>query len=64
VFDTGIEDLPDHLCSDRPWGKGNNPKTALDEFIKENDRFVIDRDIDAKLLFTCIPGGYLRCCKD
>jgi cephalosporin hydroxylase len=62
--DTVIEYQPPADYRPRPWGKGNNPKTALDEFIRENDRFVIDRDIDAKLLFTCIPGGYLRCCKD
>jgi cephalosporin hydroxylase len=62
--DTVIEYQPPADYRPRPWGKGNNPKTALDEFMKENDRFIIDSDIDAKLLFTCIPGGYLKCCRD
>jgi cephalosporin hydroxylase len=62
--DTVIEYQPEPDYRDRPWGHGNNPKTALDQFLKENDRFVIDRAIDNKLLFTCIPGGYLKCCKD
>jgi len=56
VFDTCIEDLPE---TDRPWGKGNNPKTALDEFLKSNDRFVVE-NLD-KLMITVAPGGYLRC---
>jgi cephalosporin hydroxylase len=62
--DTVIEYQPEPDYRDRPWGHGNNPKTALDQFLKENNRFVIDRAIDNKLLFTCIPGGYLKCCKD
>jgi cephalosporin hydroxylase len=62
--DTVIEYQPEPDYRSRPWGHGNNPKTALDQFLKEDDRFVIDRTIDNKLLFTCIPGGYLLCCKD
>lgn len=64
VFDTGIEYLPKGLVEDRPWGKGNNPKTAVSEFLKTNDRFIIDKDIEKKLLITVAPGGYLRCVKD
>jgi cephalosporin hydroxylase len=56
VFDTCIEDLPE---TDRPWGKGNNPRTALDEFLKYNNRFVVE-NLD-KLMITVAPGGYLRC---
>ncbi len=64
VFDTVIEDLPADLFHDRPWRKGNNPKTAVWEFLRSNDRFVIDRDIEHKLLITVAPDGYLRCIKD
>ena len=64
VFDTIIEDLPDELFPDRPWGKGNNPKTAVWEFLKTNDRFEIDREIENKLLITVAPDGYLKCIKD
>ena len=64
VFDTIIEDLPDDFFPDRPWRKGNNPKTAVWEFLKKNDRFVIDKDLENKLLITVAPNGYLRCIKD
>jgi len=64
VFDTIIEDMPDDFFPDRPWGKGNNPKTAVREFLKTNDRFVVDKEIENKLLITVAPDGYLRCIKD
>ncbi len=61
VFDTIIEDLPDESSADRPWGKGNNPKTAVWEFLKKNDRFMIDKTVENKLLITVCPDGYLKC---
>jgi Cephalosporin hydroxylase len=64
VFDTLIEDMPDNFFQDRPWGKGNNPKTALWEFLKTNKRFEIDKNIEAKLLITVAPEGYLKCVED
>ena len=64
VFDTIIEDMPADFFPDRPWGKGNNPKTAVWEFLKTHDRFVIDKEIEHKLLITVAPDGYLRCIKD
>jgi cephalosporin hydroxylase len=64
VFDTVVEDKPDDLFPNRPWGRGNNPKTAVREFLKTNDRFEIDKDIEGKLLLTVAPDGYLRCVKD
>lgn len=64
VFDTIIEDMPDDNFSDRPWGKGNNPKTAVWEYLKKTDRFVIDKAIENKLLITVAPDGYLKCIRD
>jgi cephalosporin hydroxylase len=64
VFDTVIEDMPLNFFQDRPWGRGNNPKTAVWDFLKGNDRFEIDKDIEAKLLITVAPDGYLKCIKD
>lgn len=64
VFDTLIEDMPDNLFQDRPWGKGNNPKTAVWEFLKTNKRFEMDKDIEAKLLISVAPDGYLKCVED
>ena len=64
VFDTLIEDMPGDLIKDRPWGKGNNPKTAVWEFLKKNRRFAVDKDVEAKLLLTVAPDGYLKCIAD
>ena len=60
VFDTVIEDLPDPLHSDRPWGKGNNPKTAVYKFLANNSNFVIDSAIDEKIQISVAPSGYLK----
>jgi cephalosporin hydroxylase len=60
VFDTLVEDMPDDLIQDRPWGKGNNPKTAVREFLKTNNQFEIDKAIEAKILITVAPDGYLK----
>jgi cephalosporin hydroxylase len=64
VLDTVIEDMPEGLFTDRSWGKGNNPKTAVWEFLRTNDRFEIDSDLQAKLQITVAPDGYLKCVKD
>ena len=64
VFDTVIEDMPEDFFPNRPWGRRNNPKTAVIEFLKTNNRFEVDREIESKLLITVAPQGYLRCIKD
>ena len=40
--------------------KGDNPKTAVAEFLKTNSDFVVDQAIDEKLLISVAPGGYLK----
>jgi cephalosporin hydroxylase len=60
VFDTVVEDLPAGLYPDRPWDKGNNPKTAVWEFMKEQNSFEIDRSIHEKLQITVAPDGFLK----
>jgi len=61
AYDTLVEDMPADLMNpDRPWGKGNNPKTAVWEFLKSNSQFVIDKTIEAKILITVAPDGYLK----
>jgi cephalosporin hydroxylase len=64
VFDTLIEDLPSELFAGRRWGKGNNPKTAVWQFLETTKRFEIDTRIAGKLLLTCAPDGFLRCVRD
>jgi len=60
VFDTIIEDMPKGSFSNRPWDTGNNPKTAVWEYLKECNDFVIDKDIENKILITVAPDGYLK----
>jgi len=72
VFDTIIEDMPDNMFPDRPWNKGNNPKTAVHEYLRRLEKegrkaadgeplhFEIDKMIENKLLITVAPDGYLK----
>jgi cephalosporin hydroxylase len=72
VFDTLVEELPPDMYPDRPWGPGNNPKTAVFQYLKELQKrhiraqdgkilsFEIDKAIDNKLLISVAPDGYLR----
>ncbi len=61
VFDTLVEDVPqEYQSTNRPWGIGNNPKTAVWEFMKDNTDYEIDKNIDNKLLISVAPDGYLK----
>ncbi|MDA0238007.1 MAG: cephalosporin hydroxylase family protein [Verrucomicrobia bacterium] len=60
VFDTILEDMPTDMFPDRPWGPGNNPKTAVWEYLKNHPEFEIDNSIQDKLLITVAPDGFLK----
>jgi cephalosporin hydroxylase len=60
VFDTIVEDMPADMFPDRPWGPGNNPKTAVWEYLKTHPEFEIDNSIRQKLLITVAPDGWLK----
>lgn len=60
VFDTLIEDMPAEMFPDRPWGPGDNPKTAVWEYLKSHPEFEIDKGIQHKLLITVAPDGFLK----
>jgi cephalosporin hydroxylase len=60
VFDTIVEDMPKAMFPDRPWGPGNNPKTAVWEYLKNHSEFEIDSNIDNKLIISVAPDGYLK----
>jgi cephalosporin hydroxylase len=60
AFDTVIEDLPAGQYSDRPWGRGDNPKTAVYEYLRAHPEFEIDGRIDGQILISVAPSGYLR----
>jgi cephalosporin hydroxylase len=60
VFDTVVEDLPPDSFGDRPWGRGDNPKTAVWAYLRDHPEFEIDRATQAKLSITVAPDGFLR----
>lgn len=60
VFDTVVEDMPEEMFPDRPWGPGDNPKTAVWRFLEMHKEFEIDKNIQHKLLITVAPDGYLK----
>lgn len=43
-----------------PLCQGNNPKTAVLEYLKTHAEFEVDKSIQRKLLITVAPGGYLK----
>ena len=61
VSDTIVEDIPVQRHRARPWRPGCNPKTALVEYLRTTDRFEVDQYVDAKLLASFNPMGYLKC---
>lgn len=60
VYDTVVERMPEDMYPDRPWGRGDNPLTAVREFLARGTDFEVDREVEEKLLITVAPGGYLR----
>lgn len=64
VFGTSVATIDPAIDLRRPWDQTRNPKSALDEFMRENARFEVDREINDTLLITDAPGGYLRCIAD
>jgi cephalosporin hydroxylase len=60
VFDTFVEDMPEDLFPNRPWGPRNNPKTAVWEFLRSHPDFEADKCIDQKLQISVAPDGYLK----
>lgn len=60
VFDTFVEDMPVDLFPDRPWAPGDNPKTAVHAYLKEQSVFEIDVAIPNKLQVTVAPDGFLK----
>jgi cephalosporin hydroxylase len=60
VFDTIIEDMPAEMFPERPWCPGNNPKTAVCEYLKTHSEFEIDKNMNHKLLISVAPDGYLK----
>lgn len=60
VFDTAIENMPEGFYTDRPWGRGDNPLTAVHKFLAKRSDFEVDPETDGKILIGNAPGGFLR----
>jgi cephalosporin hydroxylase len=73
VWDTIVEDVPAGFCVDRPWDKGNSPKTAVWEYMRQFSKgpssigsdgspllFAIDKKMQTKLSITAAPDGFLQ----
>ena len=60
VFDTCIEEFPRGFTKDRPWDVGNNPKTAVDEWLRSHPEFVVDMEIGHKLMISVARFGFLK----
>jgi cephalosporin hydroxylase len=60
VFDSVVEDMPKEMSFDRPWGPGNNPKTAVWKYLETHNEFEIDKTVQDKSLVTVAPDGYLK----
>jgi cephalosporin hydroxylase len=60
VFDTVVEDLPAAAIHDRPWGPGDNPKTAVWKYLETHPEYVIDKSIDQQLQISVAPDGFLK----
>ena len=59
VFDTVVEYMPKSMFPDRPWGPGDNPMTAVREYLQLHPEFTVDSQIHSKLALTVAPEGYL-----
>ena len=60
VFDTLIENMPQDMYPDRPWGPGDNAMTAVNAYLADQPAFEIDELMDAKLQISVAPRGYLK----
>ena len=60
VFDTFVEDVPADVFEERPWHPGNSPKTAVYEYLKRHNEYVIEKDMQYKLQITVAPDGFLK----
>lgn len=61
VSDTVIEEIPEQTHRPRPWGYGNNPRTALDQFLSENSKFTRENQYNYKAISSYTRNGYAKC---
>ena len=59
VSDTIVEHIPKQVHRERPWGPGNNPGSALEEFLEENGDFTDDNIYSRRTFASFSPRGYI-----
>lgn len=60
VADTLIEEFPEGFYTNRSWDRGNNPATAVREFLAENDHFAPATPWTRRALLTEFRDGILQ----
>ena len=60
VFDTFVDDMPPKFFADRPWDVGDNPKTAVRQWLPVHPEFEVDAEMERRLQVTVAPEGFLR----
>lgn len=60
VLGTFIEEMPADEYPNRTWSPGDNPKTAVWDYLKTHSEFEIDKSIPANLLVTVADDGFLK----
>lgn len=63
VYATAIERMPKSIHRPRPWAPGSSPMTAINAFLQESDRFLVDGNWDDRTLVSYAPRGRLLCVK-
>ena len=59
--DTFIEFFPKgYYSQNRPWDVGDNPYTAMKQYLEETDMFEVDHNLTNKAMITETIDGYLR----
>jgi cephalosporin hydroxylase len=59
VADTIVEEMPEGHYPDRPWGKGNNPLTAVNAFLEMNENFSLEESWSRRSLMGEFRDGIL-----
>ena len=60
VADTIIEEMPENYYPNRPWGRGNNPYTAAQQFLKMNGNFEMSPQWSRRSLLGECRNGILQ----
>ena len=66
VADTVVGYIPEGnplKTRSKTWRPGNEPLAALNDYLKETDRFEIDEVLNGKLVISSSPNGYYKCVK-